>query len=186
MFSRSPGSHLRHLNEILTVLESSGTSLSIEKYHFAMTAYALLRHHMSWLSTSTAENKIAVVKAMIFLGNLPGLEAGCQFFNYYRKFVKHYSPIAELINILKARGFRNGPSKCRAFILSPRRRMESQKKERQSHGIIHWLLAHHQSENTNQLCALSGDWSVRCSSLYSEIWGLSLPCRVYTYWCMGT
>lgn len=185
MFSRSPGSHCG-------TLIRSWPFLRVLVLHFPLRSTILLWQHMHCSDIMCHDSVPVQLRTRLQLWRQWCFLATYKVWRLAASFLittgscQTLLTYSELINIVKARGFRNGPSKCRAFILSPRRRMKSQKKERQSYGIIHWLLAQHQSENTNQLCALSGDWSLRCSSLCSEIWGLSLPCRVYTHWCMGT
>ena len=81
IYSRSPTEHLSHLDEVLTVLEESGISLSVKKCHFAYPSVQLLGHHVSRLGISTAADKIEAIRKKRFPTNLKQLKAGLGFFN---------------------------------------------------------------------------------------------------------
>lgn len=113
IFSRNQDEHLRHLDEVLTLLEDAGISLSLKKCHFAYRSVKMLGHHVSRLGVSTAEDKVAAVANMRFPRTLRSLEAGVQFFSYYRRFVERFAAIADPLNRLKTLLFRPGPTKGR-------------------------------------------------------------------------
>ena len=101
IYSRIIENHLIHLDQILQVLENSEVSLSLTKCHFVYQSVKLLEHHVSQLEISTAEDKIEVIKKMLFFKTLKQLEVEVSFFNYYRQFIHHYVVIVKLLNHLK-------------------------------------------------------------------------------------
>src|SRR2546428_8203077 len=94
IFSRSKEEHLYYLDRILQLLEDSGVTLSIAKYHFGYLSIKVLEYHVSWLGLSIVEEKTKVIQNLNYLGYLRDLETGLDFFGYYRKFVPYYSVIA--------------------------------------------------------------------------------------------
>src|SRR5204862_4345877 len=74
----------------------------------------LLGHHVSRLGIATTNDKVEVIHQMPFPKTLKQLETGIGFFNYYRRFVHHYTAIAEPINYLKTLQLRSAPRKGRA------------------------------------------------------------------------
>ena len=87
----------------MTILEKSGVTLSLSKYHFAYLFIKALGYYVSRLDLTTLEEKSVVVKRFAYLKNLAELENGFEFFSYYRKFVDYYIYIAEPLEELKAR-----------------------------------------------------------------------------------
>ena len=115
-FSRSKEEHLNHLGRILQLLEDSGVTLSIAKCHFGYPSLKVLGHHVSWLGLSTVEEKTKAIRNLDYPRNLRDLETGLGFFGYYRKFVPHYSAIAQSLLDLKTTGFKTSPSRGQARI----------------------------------------------------------------------
>jgi RNase H-like domain found in reverse transcriptase/Reverse transcriptase (RNA-dependent DNA polymerase)/Integrase zinc binding domain/Chromo (CHRromatin Organisation MOdifier) domain len=113
IFSRTPEEHLRHVDEVLTRLESSGVSLSVKKCHFGYPSIKLLGHHVSRLGYTTEEEKVEAIRQKAFPTKLKGLETGIGFFGYYRKFVENFASIVEPILRLKTIGFKTCPIKGR-------------------------------------------------------------------------
>src|SRR5438046_10107858 len=73
-------------------------------------------HHVSRLSLSTVEEKTEVIRNLDYPRNLRDLETGLGFFGYYRKFIPHYSAIAQSLLDLKMTGFKTSPSRGQAQI----------------------------------------------------------------------
>jgi hypothetical protein len=71
----------------------------------------MLGHYVSRLGISTADDKVAAVKVMLFPSTLKELEAGVQFFSYYRKFVPYFAAIAEPLHQFKTLYFCHAPKK---------------------------------------------------------------------------
>jgi hypothetical protein len=111
IFSRTKEHHVSHLDQALTLLAGSGITLAPQKCHFAYPSVQLLGHHVSRLGISTAADKVAAVRNMVFPTNLRQLEAGIQFLSYYRKFVYQFSALAEPLHILKTLRFKMAPYK---------------------------------------------------------------------------
>ena len=123
IFSASLEDHVKHLDQVLDLLEKSGVTLSLSKCHFAYPSITALGHHVSRLGLSTMEEKVEAVRKMLFPRNLRELETGLGFFGYYRKFVEHYAAIARPLVQLKTEGFKGSPNKGR-----PRRNHAEKKK----------------------------------------------------------
>ena len=111
IFSASLDEHVKHLDQVLELLEKSGVTLSLSKCHFAYPSITALGHHVSRLGLSTMEEKVDAVRKMAFPKNLRQLETGLGFFGYYRKFVKNYAAIARPLIRLKTEGFKGSPNK---------------------------------------------------------------------------
>ncbi|RAO67920.1 uncharacterized protein BHQ10_003932 [Talaromyces amestolkiae] len=90
-FSRTQSEHLKHLDEVLTLLEASGLTLQISKCHFAYGSIKALGHHISRLGLATDEDKIRAIKELDYPKFLAELEMGLGLFNYYRKYCLGYS-----------------------------------------------------------------------------------------------
>ncbi|ERF69335.1 hypothetical protein EPUS_09241 [Endocarpon pusillum Z07020] len=101
------------LRKVLSALEASGVSLSIKKCHFGYPSIQLLGHHVSRLGYSTLEEKVDAIRKKAFPKTLKQLETGIGFFGYYRKYVGHYSSIAEPLQRLKTIGFKGALVKGR-------------------------------------------------------------------------
>ena len=111
IFSASLDEHVKHLDQVLELLERSGVTLALSKCHFAYPSITALGHHVSRLGVSTMEEKVDAVRKMSFPRNLRELETGLGFFGYYRKFVKDYAAIARPLIKLKTEGFKGSPNK---------------------------------------------------------------------------
>ena len=57
------------------------------------------------------------MKEMVWPNILRDLETGVGFFNYYRKYVPHYSQVVEPLNRLRAIGFKTAPPKGKARLI---------------------------------------------------------------------
>lgn len=114
IYSPTIDDHLTHVDQILTLLEDSGVTLSLGKCHFAYPSIKALGHHVSRLGLSTLEDKVEVIRSLEFPRTLRLLEIGLGFFGYYRNFVDHYAATVRPLNKLKTRGFRGSPNKGKA------------------------------------------------------------------------
>lgn len=113
IYSRSVEEHLHHLDEVLTLLEGAGISLSLKKCHFGYQSIRMLGHRISRLGVATSADKVDIIRRMAFPATLKGLESGLNFFGYYRRFVDRFAAIAEPLNTLKTLRFRPSPHKGR-------------------------------------------------------------------------
>jgi hypothetical protein len=86
-------------------------TLFIEKCYFAYLSLKLLNYHVLRLKIVTAENKIKVIKIIRFPDILKSLKTDIDFFNYYKRYIAHYSKIIKPFHELKALDFKNGPRK---------------------------------------------------------------------------
>jgi hypothetical protein len=69
---RTTEKHIRHLDEILTLLETSGIFLAIGKCHFAYPSV----YYLNWLGVRALEEKIEIIKRLQFPTTLKVLESG--------------------------------------------------------------------------------------------------------------
>jgi len=103
IFFKSIKVHLQDLDNVLTILEKSGVTLSLSKYHFAYLFIKILGYYVSRLGLTILKEKSAAVKRFAYLRSFAELESDLEFFSYYRKFVDHYIYIAESLEELKTR-----------------------------------------------------------------------------------
>ena len=111
VYSRTQQSHLSNLNEVLTLLENSGVTLSIPKCHFGYPSVDTLGHHVSRLGLSTVLEKTDAIRSMLYPTTLNQLEIGLGFFGCYRKFVPNFAAIAQPLLELKKTGLKDSPLK---------------------------------------------------------------------------
>jgi hypothetical protein len=109
IFSRDIETHIDHLSSILRILSHSGVTLNLSKCHFAQPGLKALGHWVDRLGLSTLDEKVEAVREMRFPGTLAQLENTIGFFNYYRKFVDHYTGISQPMQVLKTLGFKGAP-----------------------------------------------------------------------------
>jgi hypothetical protein len=86
-------------------------TLSIKKCHFTYLSLKLLSHYILRLGITITEDKIEAIKVIRFPDTLKSLKTGISFFNYYRRYIAHYSKIMEPLHELKVLSFKNGPRK---------------------------------------------------------------------------
>ena len=114
IYSQILNQHVKHLNQMLTILENSEMILTLFKCHFAYFSIKVLNHHVSRLRLSTMKKKIETIRKMKFLKNLRKLKIELNFFDYYRTFVNHYVVIARSLMRLKIKDFKNSSIKRRS------------------------------------------------------------------------
>lgn len=111
VFSKDIQEHLQQVDLVLSVLEKSGCTLSLAKCHFAHHELNALGHFVSRLGLSTMKDKTEAISKLAMPTTLKELEQGLGLMGYYRRFIDHYSDIAEPLQQIKAMGFRRAPPK---------------------------------------------------------------------------
>ena len=101
IFSVTLKNHLHHLNSALTVLKNFEITLSLSKCHLRYSSIKMLEYHVFHLELSTVKEKMKVIWLIKFFKTIQKLETGLDFFEYYWKFVSHYTVIAESLIQLK-------------------------------------------------------------------------------------
>ncbi len=98
--------HLKHLNEILVLLEKSDVILFLFKSHFDYSSIKALRHHVNRLNISIMKKKIEIIKNLRFFVTLKNLKKELSFFEYYNNFVSWYSFIEKSLIKFKIQTFK--------------------------------------------------------------------------------
>jgi hypothetical protein len=98
--------HLKHLNEILILLEKSDVIFFFFKSHFDYSNIKALKHHVNRLNINIMKKKIKIIKNLKFFVTLRNLKKELKFFEYYRNFVSWYSFIEKLLIKLKIQTFK--------------------------------------------------------------------------------
>jgi hypothetical protein len=105
--------HLKHLNEILILLEKSNVNFFLFKLHFDYSSIKALRHHVNKLNINIMKKKIEIIKNLRFFVTLRNLKKELNFFEYYRNFVSWYSFIEKSLIKLKIQTFKEALKKER-------------------------------------------------------------------------
>lgn len=100
VFSRTFEDHIRHLREVFTRIRNAGLKLNIEKCNFWMKRLTFLGHIIEEKGISPDPDKITAVQHIQPPQNITQLRAFLGLAGYYRRFIKHFSSIANPLNQL--------------------------------------------------------------------------------------
>ncbi|TYJ51319.1 hypothetical protein B9479_008116 [Cryptococcus floricola] len=100
IYSNDFDTHLRDLDNILTLTHFSGITLSTSKSHIAFQSIEALGHHISHLGIGTLEQNIRPIQEFPAPINVQTLMRFLGMCGYYRKFVQGFAQIAEPLNKL--------------------------------------------------------------------------------------
>ena len=108
VFSRTFSEHLDRLHKVFSKLEEAGLKLRTSKCHFAQKVVRYLGHKVSTDEIRPDPAKTEAVSKYPVPRNAKGLKQFMGLSNYYRRFVKDYSKIAEpLFKLLTKEGVKN-------------------------------------------------------------------------------
>ena len=94
MHSKDLESHIKHLEEILGLLDAADLKIRIEKSDIGRNSLDYLGHHISGDGISPSPKKTAAVLAWPEPRTVKQTQSYLGFTNYYRRYVPRYSKIA--------------------------------------------------------------------------------------------
>ena len=112
VFSRTFSEHLDRLHKVFSKLEEAGLKLRTSKCHFAQKVVRYLGHEVSADGIHPDPAKTEAVSNYQVPRNAKELKQFMGLSNYYRRFVKDYSKIAELLFKLLTKELR-----CQKFLM---------------------------------------------------------------------
>ena len=112
IFSKSVDEHLVHLEEVFRRLRDANVKLNPKKCSFVKQRVEYLGHVVTPEGISPNPDKVRVVQEFPTPTNLKELRSFLGLANYYRRFVRGFSNIANPLNALTKK---NVPSLCRGF-----------------------------------------------------------------------
>ena len=97
-------SHLAHLNEVLSRLRAANLRLRLDKCTFLQPSAEYLGYLINAQGLYTTDKKVAAIAAAPTPQNVQELRSFLGMLNYYSKFVKNYSMIAQPLTQLLQKG----------------------------------------------------------------------------------
>ena len=97
IFSHSEEEHVKHIELVLSALQSQALHLNMAKCSWGRTSVPFLGHIISATGVSVDPKKIEALKDWLTPTNLREIRAFMGFVNYYRRFVRNFSKIASPI-----------------------------------------------------------------------------------------
>jgi len=95
VFSRTVGDHIRHLREILLLLEKSGVSLKLSKCHLFQQEVEYLGHVVRPGQLLVSQKNIKILAQALPPRNQTELKSFLGMCNVYRRYIKDYAHIAK-------------------------------------------------------------------------------------------
>jgi hypothetical protein len=111
IFSKTFEEHLRHLTEVLQILQNAGLYLSPKKCHLAYHSVKLLGRMVDRLGLSTLRERAEAVQKLQFPATLQQLETFIGSANYNRAHVPYYAALIAPLEELKRDLLRKAPPK---------------------------------------------------------------------------
>jgi len=116
IFSRNEDEHLKHLEKVFSLLEQNDFRLRLDKCFFAKDKLNYLGHTISSAGLQPESSKIEAVKSWPKPQSVTQVQQFLGFCNFYRRYVKNFSRIAEPLYALTRKtttGF-SWSAKCNA------------------------------------------------------------------------
>jgi hypothetical protein len=104
IYPKSKEEHLRHLDEILSLLKGAGASLKLKKCHFFQPTVDYLGHVIHPGKLAVAEKNIDSIKKAIYPKTRTELRSFLGMCNVYRRFVDKFAKIASPLSDLLKKG----------------------------------------------------------------------------------
>ena len=111
IFSETLKTHLQYVDQTLYTLKKSEVTLFLSKCHFKYLSIKILRHYVFCLGLNTVKEKTEIIHQMKFSWTLWELKTELDFFEYYHKFVSHFTAIVKSLIWLKTQSFKGGSNK---------------------------------------------------------------------------
>ncbi|GBG73732.1 hypothetical protein CBR_g17072 [Chara braunii] len=103
IFSKSMEEHLKHLEEVLTILKKTQLLLNLEKSEFGRDSVIYLGHRLSAAGLEPEATKVEVIRNWPQPANIRELRSFLGLTSYYRKFVPRFSIIARPLSRLTSK-----------------------------------------------------------------------------------
>ncbi|GBG75896.1 hypothetical protein CBR_g21138 [Chara braunii] len=103
IFSKSMEEHLKHLEEVLTILKKTQLHLNLEKSEFAKDSIIYLGHWLSAAGLEPKATKVEVIRNWPQPVNIRELRSVLGLTSYYRKFVPRFSIVAHPLSRLTSK-----------------------------------------------------------------------------------
>ncbi|GBG60203.1 hypothetical protein CBR_g3447 [Chara braunii] len=111
IFSKFIEDHLKHLEEVLTILKKTQLHLNLEKSEFGKDSVIYLGHRLSAAGLEPEATKVEVIRNWPHPVNICKLRSFLGPASYYRNFVPHFSIVAHPLSRLTSK---NVPYSCDA------------------------------------------------------------------------
>jgi hypothetical protein len=116
VYSKDWIAHMKHLKEVLGVLEEQGLVANKKKCHFAQNSIEYLGHVISRQGVAVDPSKVESVTKWPTPKNVKGVRGFLGLTGYYRKFIKDYGKVARpLTELTKKDAFGWNEAAQRAF-----------------------------------------------------------------------
>ncbi|GBG74414.1 hypothetical protein CBR_g18826 [Chara braunii] len=103
IFSKSMEEHLKHLEEVLTILKKTQLDLNLEKSEFGKDSVIYLGHRLSVAGLKPEATKVEVIRNWPQSVNIHELHSFLGLASYYRKFVPRFSIVARPLSRLTSK-----------------------------------------------------------------------------------
>ncbi|GBG84219.1 hypothetical protein CBR_g38191 [Chara braunii] len=103
IFSNSMEEHLKHLEEVLTILKKTQLHLNLEKSEFGKDSVIYLGHRLSAADLEPEATKVEVIRNWPQPVNIRELRSFLGLASYYRKFVPRFSIVARALSRLTSK-----------------------------------------------------------------------------------
>ncbi|GBG69829.1 hypothetical protein CBR_g4658 [Chara braunii] len=103
IFSKSMEEHVKHLEEVLQVLNEAQLHLNLEKFEFGRDSVIYLGHRLSANGLELEATKVDVIREWPQPANVRELRSFLDLASYYRKFVPKFSVIAHPLSRLTSK-----------------------------------------------------------------------------------
>jgi len=95
VYSKTLDDHISHLQTLFQALQNKNVTLSGSKLYIGFPSVTLLGQRVDGLGLSTADDKIAAIKALTFPATLKDLETYLGMTGWHRHFILNYAQLAE-------------------------------------------------------------------------------------------
>ncbi|GBG67806.1 hypothetical protein CBR_g930 [Chara braunii] len=103
IFNKSIEEHLKHLEEVLTILKKMQLHLNLEKYEFGKDSVIHLGHRLSAAGLEPESTKVEVISNWPQPVNIREMRSFLGLPSYYRKFVPRFSIVARPLSRLTSK-----------------------------------------------------------------------------------
>jgi len=110
VYSKTLNDHIHHLKTLFSALANKNVTLSGTKSYIGFLSVTLLGQRVDGLGLSTAEDKMAAIKALSFPATLKDLETYLGMTGWHRHFIPNYAQLAEPLQRRKTEGLKTAPT----------------------------------------------------------------------------